>query len=573
MSDLVRRARLSDRWLAAVFDREYNTIIDLQLDDAFLPSSPKNSWADQVAGKIGSGVVLSGSGAQPPVLLAYSRSTISGWTAVAGVSLAALHAPVNAALAQIVAGGALLLGLGSLVAGFVARRIERPIETLRKSARSAEDRRRTAEGALETTQARYRTYWEHTAECLFAVRVTDVGEFVFEGLNPAHERLSGLSTAAIAGKTPHQCLPAGVADAVSAHYRECVHAGKSISYEEVLGLPGGMRRWQTTLAPVRDPATGRISLILGSARDITRDREASEQIGRSRRLLQRIAKASPEFIYVFDVRAWKIDFISSRVYDAIGYTPQLVRALKERVLEVLIHPDDLPRVKEYLDQISALADADVASLDARFAHRNGGYRWFTVRSMVFSREADGGVSRIVGVAIDLTDLKATQDALAASNQRLRSILASISDCYFTLGHDFVVTDINDAALRWLAMTRDDAIGRSCFEHFPSFPVQRSLMTRVSQKGKPLHLEVPSSIHPGRWLDFHVYPSLDGYSVFFRDISERMFAVQSSGKNQGTVGFDAQCAFGLCGHPRRGGQDSSGQSGMAAVSQSERPFHT
>ena len=154
--------------------------------------------------------------------------------------------------------------------------------------------------------------------------------------------------------------------------------------------------------------------------------------------------------------------------------------------------------------------------------------------MVFSREADGGVSRIVGVAIDLTDLKATQDALAASNQRLRSILASISDCYFTLGHDFVVTDINDAALRWLAMTRDDAIGRSCFEHFPSFPVQRSLMTRVSQEGKPLHLEVPSSIHPGRWLDFHVYPSLDGYSVFFRDISERMFAVQSLEKTKGLL---------------------------------------
>src|SRR5262249_38095585 len=164
----------------------------------------------------------------------------------------------------------------------------------------------------------------------------------------------------------------------------------------------------------------------------------------------------PEFIYVFDLKAQKVDFISARVYDAVGYTPEEVRALKDRVLDVLIHPDDLPRVVAYLEEVKALPDAAVASIDARLAHKNEGYRWFKGRGMVFSRDANGDVSRIVGVAIDLTDLKATQDALAASNQRLRSILASISDCYFTLDHDFIVTDINEAALRGLKLTPQDA---------------------------------------------------------------------------------------------------------------------
>ena len=114
------------------------------------------------------------------------------------------------------------------------------------------------------------------------------------------------------------------------------------------------------------------------------------------------------------------------------------------------------------------------------------------------------------------------------------ILASISDCYFTLDHDFIVTDINDAALRWLKLARDEVVGRSCFEEFPSFPVQRAAMTRAAREGRPLHLEVPSSIRPGRWLDFHVYPSPEGYSVFFRDISERMIAVQTLEKTKGLL---------------------------------------
>ncbi len=110
------------------------------------------------------------------------------------------------------------------------------------------------------------------------MHVTPGGLFVFEGVNPAHERISGLRSDAIRGKTPHQCLPAGVADAITANYRRCVEAGTTIDYEEELVLPGGTRRWHTILAPVRDGRSGRIWLILGSARDITRERQVNERM-------------------------------------------------------------------------------------------------------------------------------------------------------------------------------------------------------------------------------------------------------------------------------------------------------
>jgi len=36
---------------------------------------------------------------------------------------------------------------------------------------------------------------------------------------------------------------------------------------------------------------------------------------------------------------------------------------------------------------------------------------------------------------------------------------------------------------------------------------------------PLHAELPSGVRPGRWLDYHVYPSEEGVSVFFRDVTD------------------------------------------------------
>src|SRR5215469_12868582 len=41
----------------------------------------------------------------------------------------------------------------------------------------------------------YRAYWEGAHEGLYIVRCLGGGDFVYEGINPAHERATGLSRA------------------------------------------------------------------------------------------------------------------------------------------------------------------------------------------------------------------------------------------------------------------------------------------------------------------------------------------------------------------------------------------
>ena len=206
------------------------------------------------------------------MLVAVHRSSATDYTTVTALPQAFADLPVNAALAKIGLVGLVLLLCGVFTSFFVVRQVS-PVETT-----AAETARR-----LRLAEARYRSLWSDTPEGLFIVTVTEEGRFVFEGLNPVHARATGLTFDGIAGKEPEDCLPRDVAEAVLQRYRRCVETGVPEIYDEVLDLPGGRRHWQTSLSPVRDPDTGRICLLVGTARDVTEDREARAGIEQSRK--------------------------------------------------------------------------------------------------------------------------------------------------------------------------------------------------------------------------------------------------------------------------------------------------
>ena len=103
---------------------------------------------------------------------------------------------------------------------------------------------------------------------IFVLSVSADEELRFRKLNRYHERVTGMSSAAIAGKRPEDCLPPRLAANLSAKFLRCVRSGERLTYEEVLHLPNGELWWQTTLTPIFLDGHGVIGL-LGTAIDIT----------------------------------------------------------------------------------------------------------------------------------------------------------------------------------------------------------------------------------------------------------------------------------------------------------------
>ncbi len=117
---------------------------------------------------------------------------------------------------------------------------------------------------------------------------------------------------------------------------------------------------------------------------------------------------------------YKMTFVSPRSLDIAGYPPE-VWLTEPEFWERHLHPDDRERAL-------ALTEAAIKALNSlrveyRFRIASGEYRWFSDVIRVL-RKADGSGHRLVGVMIDITDQKRTEETLAyrASHDTLTGLL-------------------------------------------------------------------------------------------------------------------------------------------------------
>lgn len=107
----------------------------------------------------------------------------------------------------------------------------------------------------------------------FVIDVLPSGAAVFKRINKAHEAMTGLREADIAGRTPSQVFPARLAKTLTENYARAVRAKEATTYQELLAFPKGEEWWQTTLMPVLG-ADGNVNRIIGTAVNITEQKRA-----------------------------------------------------------------------------------------------------------------------------------------------------------------------------------------------------------------------------------------------------------------------------------------------------------
>jgi len=352
---------------------------------------------------------------------------------------------------------------------------------------------------------RYAAYWRDSPEGLFTIRVGRDGGFTIDGLNPAHERRSGLKHAEVAGRRLDQVLDQELAAAVAARYRQCIALGAPITYLEITDLPIGRRCWETSLAPLRG-RNGEIEILLGSARDVTDQMAMREALVASEERFRGLAELAPDILFTGSLDG-SVDYLSPRFFAYTG----LPLSTRGHEPYAAVHPDDVSRLVVKADATRERA----LQTQVRILGRDGGYRWFTVRVRVVDGIAG---PRFYGVATDIDKVKRAGEEVEALNAQLTGVLESISDCYYTLDRNWRMTSVNPQASAWFGPAGAHLLGADIRPDLK--PDLHDAIDKALSTGEPVHLERPSSYHAGRWIEFHIYPSLEGAGIFFRDITER-----------------------------------------------------
>jgi PAS domain S-box-containing protein len=180
----------------------------------------------------------------------------------------------------------------------------------------------------------------------------------------------------------------------------------------------------------------------------------------------------------------------------------------------LIHPEDRERTAARMRELAS--GNPVACLEIRLLCRDGSYKWLAWSIAPFL--ADG---LAYAVARDQTRQKQDEEALRQSGARLASVLESITEGFFTVDRDHRLTCVNPEAERIWMHSHRGVLGHDLWEVFPENvdgPFHR-IFGQALQSGKAAHVE--EYLAPaGRWFEVHAYPSAEGLSVYFRDITER-----------------------------------------------------
>jgi PAS domain S-box-containing protein len=164
---------------------------------------------------------------------------------------------------------------------------------------------------------------------------------------------------------------------------------------------------------------------------------------------------------------------------------------------LLVIARDAPLTSEEVWQLSALAD------QAAIALRNA--RLYEMELAEASRERDESL-----------------EALRASNEKLRTVLETITDLYYTLDREWRFTELNRQAEARFRKSRKELIGKVIWEVYPSAvnsPIYHQLHKALEDM-VPVSFEVASQFIPGTWFEGHAYPSETGLTVYLRDISDR-----------------------------------------------------
>jgi PAS domain-containing protein len=99
--------------------------------------------------------------------------------------------------------------------------------------------------------------------------------------------------------------------------------------------------------------------------------------------------------------------------------------------EMLLHPEDAEHYTTCASNNAPPATCAVLQCQLRFRHRNGVWRRFDIREQALARGQDDQVTRIIGVAKDITDQIEASESLRDSEQRYRMLAESISDVIFS----------------------------------------------------------------------------------------------------------------------------------------------
>ncbi|MEG3844921.1 PAS domain S-box protein, partial [Microcoleus sp. herbarium14] len=326
---------------------------------------------------------------------------------------------------------------------------------------------------------------------------------------------------------------------LQAHIEQLPPEQKAILSSNVNHLSSSLHELAIEFQPLRNPQAARpsedkinsifhpkIAQQAATIRQLEKELEQSrsqykkvtQAIAQGEARLQTILRNSSDLITTIEADGRIRDQSPVALDRILGYKPE------QRIGKFqsdLLHPDDLPAWQAYFAKL--LKHPGIAPpIEYRKRHASGD--WVYLEVIANNLLHDSSINGIVINSRDITQRKLSESQLKKSQKQVVNILENVTDGFYALNRQWQFTYVNPKAEECWHRKRQELLGNNIWEQFPD--TAKTIFFDEFHKAVSRNVAVKFEAYYEQlniWFEVEAYPSEEGLSVFFQNITDRKTA--------------------------------------------------
>ncbi|WP_445454532.1 PAS domain S-box protein [Flavobacterium sp. 25HG05S-40] len=251
--------------------------------------------------------------------------------------------------------------------------------------------------------------------------------------------------------------------------------------------------WMEGKGKVFYDAHGEAEKMIGTIRDITKERTQQLQLIENERKFRLLADSMPQHIWTADTEG-NLNYFNKSVFEYSGLS---LKQIYEKGWLDIVHPDD--RDENVQKWIHSITTGEDFLLEHRFRRHDGNYRWQLSRAIP-QRDEEGNIQMWVGTSTDIQDQKEfanelekqvtertkqlvlLNQSLKQSEERYHLMVGEVQDyAILYLSKDGIVENWNKGAEKIKGYAADEIIGKSFSAFYTEEDRKSNLPTYLLQQ--------------------------------------------------------------------------------------------
>nr|WP_321353119.1 PAS domain S-box protein [uncultured Methanoregula sp.] len=377
--------------------------------------------------------------------------------------------------------------------------------------------RRQMEQSLRESQEKLRAVMDNLPDLVLVHR-----NGIIQYVNPSMIDNMGIAPENVLNTSILDYIPARYHARIASAVRERTENGRHEPYEIEIESP--VKGHRVVLIRGSNIEFDGTPAVLTVLTDVTDQKQAEDALRESEEKFRSYVENANDIVFSLTPEGIT-SYVSPNWTEVLGHdTAEIIgRPVRH------IHPDDLPRVQEFIRQTVA-NKKKAGGIEYRIQHKDGTWQWHTQNiSPVY--DAGGRVIAIHGICHDVTERKKAEEALRKSEEKFRSYVENAHDIIYTLTDEGIFTYVSP---RWTELLGHDArevVGKSfsVFIHPDDHQACREFIRQVLSTGEKkggIEYRIQHKDGTWRWHTTTASPlcddagSITSYLGICRDITDR-----------------------------------------------------